>query len=80
MVNRYSIVNNLTIKGKLRKFKHFIPSEMIAMAIKQHGGATKVKRGKARGFSEKKEHMLVTRDGNVIKGPRFEKMIQTLIH
>ncbi|MDD5735792.1 MAG: hypothetical protein PHQ39_10050 [Methanothrix soehngenii] len=53
---------------------------MIAMAIKQHGGAMKVKREKARGFSEKKEHMLVTRDGNVIKGPRFEKMIQTLIH
>ena len=50
------------------------------MAVKQHGGAMKAKRGKARGFSEKKEHMLVTRDGNVIKGPRFEKMIQTLIH
>jgi len=28
---------------------------------------------------DKKEHMLVTRDGNVIKGPRFERMVQILI-
>ena len=50
------------------------------MVLKQHGGAMKGKIGKTCSFPEKKEHMLVTRDGNVIKGPRFEQMIQILIH
>ncbi len=44
------------------------------------GMAETVKKGKGRAYLERKEHMLITRDGNVIKGPRFEKMIQTLIH
>lgn len=50
------------------------------MVLKQIGGAAKVKRGKACGSPKTKENMLVTRDGNVIKGPRLEQMIQTLIH
>ena len=73
-------VNYFDHKVKPQEFKHFIPSEMITMATKQHGEAKKVKGRKACGLPRKKEHMLVTRDGNVIKGPIFEKMIQTLIH